>query len=413
MDDRLNRQRLIEGWNQDALDKAKIAVIGDNDLLASSYVMSAAALGINHIVVVAPTLDKNLMAVAQGVNEKANLIGIQGNYVHPSMEKLIAGCNLVVDLSSFSLANKLLIQRAYEQQIPVIRAALAEDKGQVGFNIFSYMRGREWACLDEVISPNALPTEHFDDPVLDLITSGIALEETKNVLMGQKVSEEVIKYRRDKIKKYDTKKKLFVTGAGALGNFAALALAYSGFKDITIIDPDSAELTNLNRQVLLFGGVGKPKAETLAERINAFFGTKAKPIVEYLREGTDLTAFDAVFDCVDNFETRIVQSELCKDKRVLVSGGTNVDAGQAVIYVPGKTVQTPAEFLGLYDIVKERKKAEYVRERAACTYRPNPSVIMTNQIIAAFMVEQYRRMLVGQEVGNVFYDSKSDSKIGG
>ena len=51
---RLDRQLRIEGWNQQALENAKIGVVGDDDLLASLYILSASALGINNIVVIAP-----------------------------------------------------------------------------------------------------------------------------------------------------------------------------------------------------------------------------------------------------------------------------------------------------------------------------------------------------------------------
>jgi len=48
---RLDRQLRIEGWNQQALDNAKIGVVGDDDLLASLYVMSASALGIRALTI--------------------------------------------------------------------------------------------------------------------------------------------------------------------------------------------------------------------------------------------------------------------------------------------------------------------------------------------------------------------------
>ena len=62
--------------------------------------------------------------------------------------------------------------------------------------------------------------------------------------------------------------------------------------------------------------------------------------------------------------------------------------------------------LGLYDIVDERETADHRRERASCTYQPAPSVIMTNQIIAAFMVDRFRMILDGRKVSNIFYDSR-------
>ena len=67
--------------------------------------------------------------------------------------------------------------------------------------------------------------------------------------------------------------------------------------------------------------------------------------------------------------------------------------------------------MGLYDIVDKRNIDSTERERAYCKYRPDPSVIMTNQIIAGFMVDSYRMLLAGQETSNIFYDSKSDGRM--
>jgi hypothetical protein len=61
----------------------------------------------------------------------------------------------------------------------------------------------------------------------------------------------------------------------------------------------------------------------------------------------------------------------------------------------------------LYDIVEKRNPEAYERERAACIYRPDPSVIMTNQITAGIMVDAYRMLIAGQKPANVFYDSTS------
>ena len=78
---------------------------------------------------------------------------------------------------------------------------------------------------------------------------------------------------------------------------------------------------------------------------------------------------------------------------------------------PAKNEQTPAELLGLYDVVEERNVDSPERVRASCKYRPEPSVIMTNQIIAGFMVDSYRMLLAGQEPKNIFYDSKRDDRM--
>ena len=95
----------------------------------------------------------------------------------------------------------------------------------------------------------------------------------------------------------------------------------------------------------------------------------------------------------------------------MISGGTSVDSGQVVTYDPTKNTKTPAELLGLYDIVDKRNVDSPERVRASCKYRPDPSVIMTNQIIAGFMVDSYRMLLADLEPNNIFYDSKRDGRM--
>jgi molybdopterin/thiamine biosynthesis adenylyltransferase len=409
---RLDRQLRIQGWDQHALGNAKIGVVGDDDLLASLYVISAAALGINEIVVVAPVLDKTLIGIAQTLNPQLSLTHIEGFYTHPVLDEVFKDCKLILDLSQYGLANKLLLEKGFREKIPIIRGFCYEQNGKQGFKVFTFMRGREWLELEEIVSPRNLPSAHFDDGVLNTIIAGIVLEETKNILMGQKVSENLIKYERNKLGETRSQPNILVIGSGALGIFVGLGLAYSEFRHSTFMDPDVVELTNLNRQIFFYDAVGESKAETLSRRLNSLFGMGTKAEVKYFENDTDITPYDVVFDCVDNFESRIVLSEKCKDHgKVLISGGTSADAGQVVIYTPNENGSTPAEILGLYDIVDKRKVETPKRERFSCTYHPDPSVIMTNQITAGLMVDSHRMLLDGQEVNNIFYDSTSSERI--
>ncbi|MFO7555353.1 MAG: ThiF family adenylyltransferase [Desulfobacterales bacterium] len=409
---RLDRQLRIEGWNQQVLENAKVGVVGDNDLLASLYLMSASVLGINNMVVLAPVLDFKLVEIAKKLNPSFTLTHMEGFYTHPVMAELFKACDLIVDLSHYGLANKLLIEKGYRDKIPIIRGFCYEHNGEQGLKVFTYVRGREWQEIEQLISPSHFPNGHFDDGVLDTIITGITLDETKNILMGFGVSEKLISYKKAKKTTVQSRPKILVVGSGALGNFVGVGLAYSGFRHITFMDPDVIEMTNLNRQVLFYDAIGRSKAETLAERLNSIFNMAGKAQVSYFDKDTDITAYDVVFDCVDNFESRIVLSEKCKVQgKILISGGTSVDAGQIVIYNPMKNGVTPSELLGLYDIVKERSPETYQRERAACIYQPDPSVIMTNQITAGFMVDTYRMLLDGQDPGNIFYDSNNKERF--
>lgn len=410
--ERLDRQLRIAGWDQHALEEARIGVVGDDDRLASLYVMSSSALGLNHLVVIAPRLDDKLLEAAQKVNPELDLTFIEGFYTHPILDDIFAGCQAIVDLSQYGLANKLLLEKGYREHIPIIRGFCYEQHGEQGFKVFTYLRGREWQELEELVASHHLPGKPVDDGVLDMIAAGILVEETKNLLMGQRVSEEVITYKREKLVPIPRDPAICVVGAGALGNFVGLGLAYSGFRNITFMDPDVVDVTNLNRQVFLTDGVGLSKAEILSERLNRLFGTRARPDVAYFDEETDISRYDVIFDCVDNFETRIVLSEKCKEQnKPLISGGTNPDAGQVIVYDPAQGNGTPAELLGLYAIVAERKIESNYQDSASCTYQVEPSVIMANQIIGGFMVDSYRILLNNQATTNVFYESTSDQKI--
>jgi molybdopterin/thiamine biosynthesis adenylyltransferase len=408
---RLDRQLRIDGWNQPALEEAKIGVVGDNDLLASLFLLSASALGINHLVVIAPVVDKLLVEAAKRVNSLFALTHIEGFYTHPVLDDLFKGCHLIVDLSHFGLANKLCLEKGFRERIPIVRGFCYKEDGVQGFGVFTYVRGREWLELERIVCPNSLPGVHFDDGVLDTIIAGIVLEEVKNILMSKEISDTLISYER-KTQEHNRRPRILVVGSGALGAFVGLGLAYSGLDHCTFMDPDLVEVTNLNRQVLFYDACGQSKAETLAGRLKVLFGMDAMARVAHFQEDTDLSCYDVVFDCVDNFESRIVLSEACKDQsKPLISGGTSADAGQVVVYNPLRDAGTPAELLGLYAIVGTRAKGTPVRGKTSCTYQPDPSVIMTNQIIAGFMVDAYRALLGGEEVSNIFYDSTGSGRI--
>lgn len=450
--DRLDRQLRIEGWDQDALADATVGVIGDTTQRDATYILSAAALGVNDIIAVSPVLPDHLMEAAEQVNPFFELDHVEGHLTHPSIRGYIEEVDLLVDCSSYNLANKSAFNHGYSQDVPVIRSTYDEDGAQV----YSYTPGDETVQIERMLADAVFPGQHdVYDPVLDMVTAGIALEETANLLMDRDSSDAVIEYespysgtmddrwsarrtdweevyglveRRDRselnamfdrMRGYEEgdagEETVLVVGAGGLGNFVGPALASSGVADITFLDPDEADETNLNRQVFLYDAVGENKAETLAQRVNDHFDAHAEAVDDYFTEDLDISGYDAVFDCVDNFETRILLSEAAEEQGVpLISGGTGIDAGQVVPYQPDINDETPADVLGLYsqveteDITVEDIEDE---EGESCVYQPDPSVIMTNEIIGGLMVDAYRTLQEGGTPQTIFYDSTSDHRL--
>ncbi len=129
-----------------------------------------------------------------------------------------------------------------------------------------------------------------------------------------------------------------VIGAGGLGSPAAMYLASGGVGRITLVDGDSVDLTNLQRQILhTTAAVGRAKAysgkDTLTE-LNPEIEVEA--VCERV-EGERLEALvasaDVVLDCSDNFATRHAVNRACvKHRKPLVSGaGVRFD-GQVSVF---------------------------------------------------------------------------------
>jgi molybdopterin/thiamine biosynthesis adenylyltransferase/rhodanese-related sulfurtransferase len=109
---------------------------------------------------------------------------------------------------------------------------------------------------------------------------------------------------------------VLVVGAGGLGCPALLYLAAAGVGRIVIVDPDSVDASNLQRQVLYAAeDVGANKAEAAARRLrslNAHIRVDANPVrldrsnaLELVRE------CDLVVDGSDNFATRYLVNDAC------------------------------------------------------------------------------------------------------
>lgn len=119
--------------------------------------------------------------------------------------------------------------------------------------------------------------------------------------------------------------KVLIIGAGGLGSPLVLYLAAAGVGNITIIDDDYVELSNLQRQIAHDSNkIGQRKAESavkLASAINPEI--TITPIVERFNHSNALDIIknhDIVADGSDNFETRFLTADTCYFmKKTLVS----------------------------------------------------------------------------------------------
>ena len=129
-----------------------------------------------------------------------------------------------------------------------------------------------------------------------------------------------------------------VVGAGGLGSPAALYLASAGIGTLTLVDNDTVDLTNLQRQILhTEARVGLPKVESGKQALAAVNPAVNVVPVQKRLAGAELEALvttaDIVLDCTDNFATRHAINRACvAHRKPLVSGAAVRFDGQISVY---------------------------------------------------------------------------------
>ena len=121
--------------------------------------------------------------------------------------------------------------------------------------------------------------------------------------------------------------KVLIIGNGGVGSYAAEAVARSGIGHITVMDGDTVQPSNLNRQlVALTSTLGRNKAEVMAERIKDIDPqTEVTALARFYRENDelDLTAFDWVIDAIDdvNAKTALIKTAVENDVNIISAMG--------------------------------------------------------------------------------------------
>jgi adenylyltransferase/sulfurtransferase len=132
--------------------------------------------------------------------------------------------------------------------------------------------------------------------------------------------------------------RVLIVGAGGLGSPVALYLAAAGVGQITIIDGDHVDVTNLQRQIIFTTDqVGKSKALCAKERLLALNPSIAvMAITEHLsiNNADDIiNNADLILDCTDNFATRYLINDTCsKFKKPWVFASIYQFSGQCALF---------------------------------------------------------------------------------
>ena len=167
---------------------------------------------------------------------------------------------------------------------------------------------------------------------------------------------------------------ILIVGLGGVGSFAAEFLVRSGIGNLTIVDGDTVDITNVNRQLpALNSTIGKNKTDVVAERIlDINPEVNLKKINEFLEpermeELLTQEKFDYVLDCIDSLSPKLALIITCKRKKIkLVSAmgaGGKTDPSKVMVRDISKTNNC---FLAKQ--IRKKLKKEQIHKGFRCVF---------------------------------------------
>lgn len=162
------------------------------------------------------------------------------------------------------------------------------------------------------------------------------------------------------------KANVLIVGLGGVGGYALETLVRSGIYNLTIVDGDIVELSNLNRQIISKRDViGRPKALVAQARtleINP--DVNLKVINEFISEDNfsllNIDSFDYVIDACDDLNLKILLIKNADKYKLISSMGTanKMDITRFKITTIDKTSYDP-----LAKIIRKKIKEEKIRTK--------------------------------------------------
>ena len=153
-----------------------------------------------------------------------------------------------------------------------------------------------------------------------------------------------IEYHDEKIL---AEKKILIVGAGGLGCELLKLLVINGFKQISIIDMDKIERSNLNRQFLFdHSSIGKYKSEIAVENIKKYRQDPSLNLKAYIGNIKDdsqfgtkfYSNFDLILNALDNNDARYYINSICIKLNIpMINSGSEGIYGMVNWHIRGLT----------------------------------------------------------------------------
>jgi len=133
---------------------------------------------------------------------------------------------------------------------------------------------------------------------------------------------------------------VLVVGAGGLGSPVCLYLAAAGVGRIGIVDGDSVDLSNLQRQIMHYTfDIGRLKTESAQSKLSAIFPEIVVQVHNFFADDNNLVAilsgYDVVVDATDSLQAKFMLNRVCaRHGKPLVHGGIDGFGGEVLTISP-------------------------------------------------------------------------------
>ncbi|WP_448565753.1 HesA/MoeB/ThiF family protein [Thalassotalea ganghwensis] len=186
---------------------------------------------------------------------------------------------------------------------------------------------------------------------------------------------------------------IVIVGVGGLGCSAAQYLAAAGIGELTLIDHDTVELSNLSRQLLFKDkDIGLSKvhcAEKALTRLNPHLKINAfDQEVSQVWSALSFSGVDIVIDCSDNLTTRAFINRQCRQMKLKLVSGSAIGVQGQLLSLDFSEQQSPCYQCWLPEIKEQESSCRDLGVLSSIV-----GVIGTMQATAAL------RLLLGDKAG--------------
>lgn len=170
---------------------------------------------------------------------------------------------------------------------------------------------------------------------------------------------------------------VIIFGVGGVGSFVVEGLTRAGVGNITIVDFDEIDITNINRQIqALHSTIGEKKVFTMAKRIKDINPELNLKVIDKMVDETNIDEilkdnYDYVIDAIDMVKSKILLIEKCKNKKIKIISsmgmGNKFDPTKIEIADIYKTEMCP-----LARVMRKELKQRYIEKLTVIYSKEKP-----------------------------------------